>query len=288
MDHSAFDAAAFEIKVEGKTVIYTGDFRAHGRKAVCLDYLIKGANKNPDVLLIEGTMFGRSEEKVNTEDELKDEIAILLKQNKAPVLFQCSSQNIDRLVTFYKATKEASRTLVIDIYTANVLTMMKKSGNNIPFPSKSYPDIKVFFPHRLTNKIFEQIGGEYAKAFSSFYISKKTIQAQQENICMLVRPSMLSDFKVMKDLKNGTFIYSLWNGYRYAPSQKRFEDYLISKSFHSVHIHTSGHAKVDDIKKVIKELSPKFIIPVHTFNGEAFKEISDNIILPEDEIEILI
>ena len=31
MDHSAFDAAAFEISDHEKTVIYTGDFRGHGQ-----------------------------------------------------------------------------------------------------------------------------------------------------------------------------------------------------------------------------------------------------------------
>lgn len=43
MDHSAFDAAAFEISAENKTIIYSGDFRGHGRKAVCLDMFIEHA-----------------------------------------------------------------------------------------------------------------------------------------------------------------------------------------------------------------------------------------------------
>lgn len=43
MDHSAFDAAAFEILTENKTIIYTGDFRGHGRKAICLDRFISNA-----------------------------------------------------------------------------------------------------------------------------------------------------------------------------------------------------------------------------------------------------
>jgi ribonuclease J len=32
MDHAAFDAYAFLIRGEGKSLLYTGDFRAHGRK----------------------------------------------------------------------------------------------------------------------------------------------------------------------------------------------------------------------------------------------------------------
>ena len=66
MDHSAFDAAAFEITAEGKTIIYTGDFRGHGRKAVCLDRFISGAARNADLLLAEGTMFGRKEKEILT------------------------------------------------------------------------------------------------------------------------------------------------------------------------------------------------------------------------------
>ena len=54
MDHSAFDAAAFEISADNKTVIYTGDFRGHGRKAICLDRFIDKAKKQADLLLIEG------------------------------------------------------------------------------------------------------------------------------------------------------------------------------------------------------------------------------------------
>lgn len=63
MDYSAFDAAAFEISNNVKTVIYTGDFRGHGRKAICLERFIKKVRKSAEALLIEGTMFGRKMKK---------------------------------------------------------------------------------------------------------------------------------------------------------------------------------------------------------------------------------
>jgi len=62
IDHSAFDAAAFEIHAEEKTVIYSGDFRGHGRKAVCLDTFIKHVTKQADVLFTEGSMVSRNDE----------------------------------------------------------------------------------------------------------------------------------------------------------------------------------------------------------------------------------
>ena len=54
--------------------IYTGDFRGHGRKAVCLDRFIDKAKKGAHALLTEGTMFGRQQEEVMTEQELEERL----------------------------------------------------------------------------------------------------------------------------------------------------------------------------------------------------------------------
>ena len=209
MDHSAFDAAAFEISAEGKTVIYSGDFRGHGRKAVCLDTFIKHATKQADILLTEGTMLGRLDEKTLTEKELEELIVCEIKDLEGPLLFQSSSQNIDRIVTFYRATQRLGRTFVVDIYTANILYELRQLGNNLPYPSKEYSNIKVFYPYRLTQKLFNEIGEVYAKRFSAFHMPKEKLTNEQNNIVMMVRPSMLKDIERCK-LQEGVFIYSMW------------------------------------------------------------------------------
>ena len=38
MDHSAFDAYAFLVEAEGRSLFYSGDFRIHGRKQRVFDY----------------------------------------------------------------------------------------------------------------------------------------------------------------------------------------------------------------------------------------------------------
>ena len=144
MDHSAFDAAAFEIEGEGKTIIYSGDFRGHGRKSVCLDRFIEAAKKSSNILLVEGSMLGRLDEEIMTEANLEDAIVERMQETCSPLLFQCSSQNIDRLVSFYRAALRLKRLFIVDIYTANVLYELRQLGNNLPFPSSEYLNIKVF------------------------------------------------------------------------------------------------------------------------------------------------
>ena len=279
MCHSAFDSAAFEIKADGKTVIYSGDFRRHGRKAKCLDSFIKQATKQADILFTEGSMIERSDEKTITEDELELAIVDELKGKTGITLFQSSSQNIDRIVSFYRAALRLGKTFVVDVYTANVLYELNALGNKIPYPS--YDKMKVFYPFYTTQKIFNEIGEEYARRFSAYHMPKEKLSAMQNDIVMLVRPSMLIDLERC-NLTGGTFIYSMWQGYRVQDYQQKFEKWLNEQGVNNTFLHTSGHATIADIRRLIDGLNPKKIIPIHTMQPEAFLEYSDKVELKQD------
>ena len=283
MDHSAFDAAAFEIQTEGKTVTYSGDFRGHGRKAKCLDIFIEKTVKRPNVLIIEGSTLGRTAEQTLTEQQLEDMVVERIKESKSPLLFQCSSQNIDRLVSFYKAAVRSKRIFVIDIYTANVMDELRQLGNKLPYPSPEYPDIKVFFPQRITQKIFNEIGEEFARRFSKYHISREQVKKIQQNIIMVCRPSMKTDIENC-GLREGIFLYSLWNGYRDEEYQQIFEKSLKNVGFKLEELHTSGHASVDDIKLVINRLDPQKLIPIHTMQRDAFYDFSTKTEIVKDGV----
>mgnify|MGYP001137436039 CR=1 FL=1 len=76
----------FLLKRKGKKVIYSGDFREHGRKRNAFNYFIKAVPKNVDVLMLEETMFGRQSEKVKTEQEIENEVNQLVKENRGITL----------------------------------------------------------------------------------------------------------------------------------------------------------------------------------------------------------
>lgn len=66
VDHSAYDSYAVLVEADGKRLFYTGDFRAHGRKASLTDRLIDNPPKNVDILLMEGTCVGREDKTYTT------------------------------------------------------------------------------------------------------------------------------------------------------------------------------------------------------------------------------
>ena len=132
MDHSAPDAAAFLIESDGQRLFYTGDFRGHGRKQVLLERLIKNPISNIDCLVMEGSMIGRDEGQYSDETSVEYAIYDVIAKQKSYSFVFCSSQNLDRLVSIYRAVKRAGKTLVIDLYTAFVLDKLSSISSNIP------------------------------------------------------------------------------------------------------------------------------------------------------------
>ena len=282
MDHSAFDAYAFMIKSNGKSLFYSGDFRIHGRKAKTFDWFSYNVEKNVDYLLLEGTTISRSDKSFQSEAEIETEFVQAFKQSQGINLIYTSGQNIDRLVSIYRACKKAGKLLIIDFYIANILKDLATLGTKIPYPSKNYPEIKVFFPYRLSRMISRQGKTYLLYRFKRHKMTKDEIDTNFENIVMIVRPSMVIDLVRLKKLNGGTFIYSMWNGYKEEKTTKNFINFLIKKGMSEKDIHTSGHADKAGLKKMVEVLKPKKIVPIHTFENNEYAKI-----FPDTEIVIL-
>lgn len=134
-DHSAFDAYSLLIESGGKRLFYTGDIRGHGRKLAIFEELLRKPPTGVDVLLMEGTNIRPSaglgdKPSQLTEDDVEAACVKRFRATKGMALVVTSAQNIDRLVTLYRATLQADRDLVMDLYGAGIATA---TGNpNIP------------------------------------------------------------------------------------------------------------------------------------------------------------
>ncbi|MDU2065032.1 MAG: MBL fold metallo-hydrolase [Sporomusaceae bacterium] len=273
VDHSAYDAYAFVIQAEEKCVVYTGDLRMHGKKAKATVYFIKKLPQRVDALLLEGTMLSRISEPVETEDQIAQQAYEFMKQKKGPVLVMQSAVNIDRLVGMYRAAKRSNRLFVMDIFTANIVAEL---GEKIPNPL-DFSNIKVFYPYFLTKRMFKDDGTViWMKRFSRYRISREELGTRQD-YSMLVRDSMLSDLQHINNIVGAGLIYSLWGGYMQTERVRRFMQYCRDQQVDVIHLHTSGHADVNTLRKIVQACTPKNIIPIHTEYPERFNDEFDNV-----------
>ena len=282
VDHSAFDAYSLLIEANGKRVFYSGDFRAHGRKKGLFESMVKYPPKDIDILLMEGTTLGRSgtSEGFATEADLEQEFVQAFKESKGIHLVWTSAQNIDRIVTIFRAAKRAGRTLVIDLYTAVILEATGKDS----IPQSGWKDVKLYVPQGQrvqikNNKLFNDLGRHNAHRIFCEHLPDLITKA-----VMLFRPVMIRDKGVNSVLDGASLSYSMWEGYLKRQSTRSARTWLEENNIPVQVIHTSGHASVADLKRFACALAPRRLIPIHSFETGRFGEFFDNVVQQQDGV----
>lgn len=194
MDHSAFDAYAFLVESGDKRIFYSGDFRGHGRKPKTFKWFLNHVPKDVDALLLEGSLVSREDSNApqKTEQDIENEIEATIQVSDKIIFTIQSSQNIDRIVSFFKAVLKTKRLFVIDVYTAHILNTLKDHAK-LPYASDEFSNIRVFYPYRLCSRLTEMDHQDILYKYKRFKITKDEINKNLSNIVMLVRPTMLTD-----------------------------------------------------------------------------------------------
>lgn len=273
VDHSAFDALAFLIEADGKRIFYSGDFRAHGRKSTLFKRIIENPPKDVACLLMEGSMLGRENQKYKDEISVQQGIEDILRSAKNITFLFASSQNVDRLVSAYKACLKTDSTFVIDIYTAYILDRLRKVSKNIP--QFNWRNIRVKFCKNQADTLANNVSTKLLYHYNTKKIELFEINKNKSKFLMLARDNSIFP-KIIKDIDKidgARIIYSMWDGYL----TDEFREYCAKKGLCIEEAHTSGHATAEDIKTFADAINPKALIPIHTFEKERYPGLFKNV-----------
>lgn len=280
VDHAAYDAYALLIESEGKRLFYSGDLRVHGRKAVLVERLISNPPKNIDVLLLEGSSLGRlkDNQQYPTEAEIEEQLVQAFSTSNGLALVHASAQNIDRIVSIFRACKRTGRKLIIDLYTAAIL----EATGNPNIPQSNWSDVGLFIPQTQRIQIKENAWFNLLKHHSVNRIFPENLHEIQSKSVLLFRPLHCRDLERSNCLKGAAYIYSQWEGYWEQDSYNKLKEWLERNALQKISIHTSGHASIKDLKRIVEALNPKTVVPIHTFYPEQYGELFPKVQLHGD------
>ena len=283
VDHSAFDSFAFLIDGSDERIFYSGDLRMHGRKVATMDRLIKNPPSPIDTLIVEGTMLDRGKQKFQNERAVEDAMVEIMRSATSATFLISSSQNLDRLVSAFRACKRTSRHFVIDIYTAWVLRQISSNPKTNSIPDISWDGIKVLSKGWTAARQYLKLK-ENRDLFGSFInevysknvvITQPKIEAEPERY--LIKTSYAKSLIDQLNLRPCSVIYSMWEGYlnrNHNPSG--WKQLALLKDDPQIDfqvIHTSGHAIIPDLKKIVSALKPNKVLPIHTEDGDRLLQI---------------
>lgn len=266
-DHSAFDAYMLLVEGAGRRILYSGDFRTHGRKSALVQRLMERPPAHLDVLLMEGTNLG-TDKPTATETDLEGDFVRLLRETPGRVFVAWSAQNIDRTVTLYRACLRTGRTLVIDLYTAEVLDVLAESGK---LPRAGWNNIKVVIT-RAFSRLYKSKGREeFVQRMAAHGLSAAALATDPERWVVMTRPSLIRDFesKGVIPTPDDAWSYSQWRGYLAAEDGRRLQSWFEHGGARAAHLHTSGHASTRDLQAFAEAMQPEHLVPIHGVNWDA-------------------
>lgn len=260
-DHSAFDAYMLLIEAAGKRILYSGDFRAHGRKAALVQRLMASPPSGIDVLLMEGTNLG-SDKTTKSETDLEDDFVELFRKTAGRVFVCWSAQNVDRTVTLYRACIKSGRTMVVDLYTAEVLELLADAGR---LPRAGWGNLKVVITRAFVRLYKSKGRADFVDRMAAHGISAARLAEGKGEWAIMIRPSLMRDMipKGVSPTPDDAWSYSQWRGYLQQPDGVALKSWFDAGGATAAHIHTSGHASVADLKAFASAMKPRMLVPIH-------------------------
>jgi ribonuclease J len=135
-------------------------------------------------------------------------------------------------------------------------------------PQFDFQDIRVFFtPDSNTRRLVDDksLYKHTLYKYKESKISYDEIKEKKNSLVVKLSYGIRKAFDRKGYIAGSTLIYSMWSGYLY--NEKPFWD---KYGIFSIHVHTSGHAGITQLKEFASALNPTTIIPIHTLSPEKF------------------
>lgn len=272
VDHSAFESYALLVEAGGRRLFYSGDLRAHGRKPGMWRRLIEQPPRDVHALLLEGTTLSRSEEGIS-EQQVEARVAELARTTSGMVLACYSGQNIDRLVSLYRAARRSGRTFVIDLYGAAIAAATGRST----IPQASWKHVRVFVPQAQRRRIIEDQSFEQLHGIAAERIYPEELRERGHELVFTMRGSMTGDLDRADCLSDAAAVWSMWPGYLQKASGRRLAAWLEDRGIPLVHTHASGHAGPADLAALATAIAPERVVPIHTDAPHLYSKLYDRV-----------
>ena len=257
------------IEGAGRRILYSGDFRAHGRKARLVEAMISAPPSQVDALIMEGTHLG-TDKPVISEAELEDAFVDLARETPRHVFVQWSAQNIDRTVTLFRAAKRTGRKLVVDLYGADVLRRIA-DGTRLPVPGADFPELKVVITPGGKRLYARQGREQFVTEMAASPFATSRARLIEDKAIIMLRDSMVRDFDRagLGFTPDDAYAFSNWSGYLDPTNARSGWAQAQAAGARTVKLHTSGHASPKDLARFAAAVAPKVLVPVHGIAWDA-------------------
>lgn len=288
VDHSIYGAAAFAVETSAGWVAYTGDLRWHGRhSAQTREAVAAMAALKPSVLLCEGTRG--ADKNTATEEGVQTTAFDIVRKSRGKLVFaDFGPRNVERLLIFHEIARETGRQLAVLNKDAYLLEAMHYAAPN------EVPDLGSVPGFALYQKARARVSGWEKKLLErhgSRLVHVDDIRRNPGNFILCFSFWDINELASLAPI-SATYIYSSSEAYDedMRMDRKRLRNWLerFEVEVHGLDedadgpLHASGHASGTELVKIIRQIRPQKLVPIHTENPRFFQDE-----LASDDIEVV-
>jgi ribonuclease J len=291
-------AAAIVLTTDnGRTIVYTGDLRFHGRAG----HLTKAfsdalAGSQPDVLIAEGTRI--DEEEQDSEDTVREECTRLVAQARgALAMVGFAWKDTSRYRTMLEVARETGRTLVVSAKLAYLLQKLSELPGPPARPVSEEPDVRVYLKRKesMLYSKGDYVGTKYDMGYAARWDRTDPSTLRTEHYDSGVRAYQISaepgkyllhlDYYELNELidlhppAGSVYISAASEPFNLEMEldEERLGNWLKKFGVNPPdckprYVHASGHASGPELIEMIKEIRPKMLIPIHTQRPDIFEQ----------------
>ena len=274
--HSIIDCLGFIFKTDNGNIIYTGDYKddKNSYKEKNTDFKQLSKYKN-NLLLLSDSTNAHNKNKTTSDKIIYNNLKKIITDTKERIIIATFSTQITRIRQILDICKEKNKKVIFSGFSISknieigIRMNFFKDFDNVIF------DIKKQNKMNKKDLVFVCTGTQGEENSSIYKIANdnhKFLKLEKKDtivFCSSVIPG--NEFKVNKIINQ---------------LHKKEVNVITNKD---IEIHGSGHGGIDELKKVINTVKPKYFIPIHGENMHLakHKELAINCGVREENIFVL-
>ncbi len=273
VDHSVPGAYGFLVHTSEGCVVYSGDLRVHGPRAdMTREFVTRAAQEKPIAMICEGTRVSDNDKRENlSEKGVEDKTKRLLATHKKLAVVSFYPKDVDRMRTFRDVARATGRKFVVSAKVAHLLESLKDDKRiNVPDPMND-PNMLVYVRTKMSRPFAFEAHYISMLGSNDHVVNSGFVRKNQDKLIFHTDFMQLAELIDVQPATGSLFIRSMSEPFEADDVQEEvLKNWVSSFGMDFRQAHASGHANMSEIFSMVRKISPRTLIPVHTEHATLF------------------